>query len=147
MIKEAASMRSALQAASGNEKILSERETELTALKTQLADLTTVKEDASRLQSKVTTLETEIETVSLCFKHKRWENTDPYSSRPPLRRKRRNPGLLRPLTSMSRRRSEGSNTLSRNCRLRMRSSRKNTIVFRRNPFCSKRYVGHALTPG
>lgn len=57
-------MRSALQAASANDKVLAERETEVTDLKTQLADLNTAKDTAADLQTKVKALETEIESVS-----------------------------------------------------------------------------------
>lgn len=137
-------MRSALQAASANDKVLAERETEVADLKTQLADLTTAKETATELQSKVTALESEIETASIPHATCRVLMTDDISSKrlPLLRpisyyrlKKKRSRGHL---MLMSRRKSEASSTSFKNFRQRMQSSRRNTRAFKKRLLYSRR---------
>lgn len=57
-------MRSALQAATANEKSHADREVEVTDLKTRLAELGTNKEQSKVLEDKIVSLEAEIATVS-----------------------------------------------------------------------------------
>jgi hypothetical protein len=57
-------MRSALQAASENEKTLGEREVEIQGLKSQLSELESTKAKSIELESKITSLESEIAKVS-----------------------------------------------------------------------------------
>lgn len=127
-------MRSALQAASENDKVLVEREAEVANLKTQLADLTSAKDNATELQAKVTALESEIESVSRLINIMYRVVADVSSSKRsslPQRNKSQRPKKRRnpePLMSTSKRRFEGSSTLSKNSQQRMQSSRRNTRV-------------------
>lgn len=128
-------MRSALQAASENDKVLVEREAEVANLKKQLADLTTAKDSATELQTKVTALESEIESVSSNTTTGPVLMTDIFSSKrlsllqrnkSPRPKKRRNP---EPRKSTSKRRFEDSSTLSKSSRQKTQSSRRNMRVF------------------
>jgi hypothetical protein len=56
-------MRSALQAASGNEKLLADRDGELSELKTKLAELENSQEQSKVLEDKIASLEAEITSV------------------------------------------------------------------------------------
>jgi hypothetical protein len=61
-------MRSALQAASVNEKSLADRAIEVTELKSKLAELDSTKDQSKILEEKIASLEAEIATVSsLCL--------------------------------------------------------------------------------
>jgi uncharacterized protein YlxW (UPF0749 family) len=57
-------MRSALQAASANEKTLGQREEEIKDLKLQLAELESTKAKSVELESKIAALESEVTSVS-----------------------------------------------------------------------------------
>lgn len=56
-------MRSALQAATANEKSHAERETEVTDLKSKVAEMDANKEQSKVLEEKIASLEAEIATV------------------------------------------------------------------------------------
>ena len=70
LLQEATSMRSALQAASANEKSLADRDVEVTDLKSKLAEMDANKGESEVLENKIADLESEIATVSFssrCF--------------------------------------------------------------------------------
>ena len=70
ILQEATSMRSALQAASANEKSLADRNVEVTDLKSKLAEMDANKGESEVLENKIASLESEIATVgfsSRCF--------------------------------------------------------------------------------
>ena len=130
-------MRSALQAASGNEKLLADRDTEVSELKTKLSELESSQEQSKILEDKIASLESEIASVSDAVPHMNTRLTT--SSRQSM--------PTTPLQSMLRRSSVDSSTSSKNFLRRTQSSRRGPSLFSKRRLCSKRYVTYRTGMG
>jgi chromosome segregation ATPase len=134
-VQEATSMRSALQAASSNEKLLADRDGELGELRTKLTELEQYQEQSKVLEDKIASFEAEMTSVS---------QSDVMSGYPTKGNSSRQSMPTTPLPSMPRRNSVDSSTLFKSFLQRTQNSKRGPSPFSRRRLCSKRYVSYSV---